>query len=70
MFFSKLLNPLLVQIDNLLHLWHILAVDLVGLADPAVNVQNFVDLHIVRLESTVGNYRAHVEFTLALSTTR
>jgi hypothetical protein len=47
----------------------ILAVDLVGLADPAVNFQNFVDLHVVRLESSVGYDRAHVEFSLTLGTT-
>jgi len=68
-FFSELLNPLLVQVDHLLDIGDILAVDLVGLADPAVNIQNFVDLQVVRLESPVGNDRAHVEFTLTLSTT-
>ena len=68
-FFSELLNPLLVQVDHLLDIGDILAVDLVGLADPAVNIQNFVDLQVVRLESPVGDDRPHVEFTLTLSTT-
>ena len=49
------LNPLLVKIDHLLNLGDILAIDLVGLAYPAVDYQNFVYLDIVRLESTVCN---------------
>jgi hypothetical protein len=53
-----------------LYIRHLLAVDLVGLADPAVNVEYFVDLHIVRLESPVGNDGPHVEFTLAFCASR
>lgn len=70
MLFSELLYPLLVQIDHLFDLWDILAVDLVGLADPPIDFQYFVNLHVVRLESTIGNYRTHVEFALTLCTTR
>ncbi len=67
---SELLNPLLIQVDHVLYIRDILAVDLVGLADPAVDLEDFVDLQVVRLESPIRDDGAHVEFTLTLSTTR
>jgi hypothetical protein len=44
---SELLNPLLIQVDHLLDLRDILAVDLVGLPDPPVDLEDFVDLQVV-----------------------
>jgi hypothetical protein len=44
---SELLNPLLIQVDHLVDIRDILAVDLVGLADPAVDLEDFVDLQVV-----------------------
>jgi hypothetical protein len=66
----ELIDPFLIESDHLRDVRSILAVDAVGFANPTVDIENLVYLHVRRLHGTIRNNGPHVVLTLALCTAR
>jgi hypothetical protein len=66
----ELIDPFLIKGNNFGDLRSILAVNLISLANPAVNFQNLIDFNVGSLQSSISNNGPHIEFTLALRTVR